>query len=205
MYKKQIFGYLLGRTLGTGTTGKVKLAERKDDGTKVAIKIIKKSAFTERPGLEKKIRREIALMRLFQHPSLLELIQIGESAKHIFIVMEYAVCGELFDYLVSRQNVDQHTVMKIFRQLIYGLEYIHKHGICHRDIKPENILLDEHHNIKIADFGLARWMSCNVAKTSCGSPHYSAPEVIKNKIYDGRMADVWSCGVVLYALLTVCF
>jgi len=90
--------------------------------------------------------------------------------------------------------------MRIFRQLIYGLEFLHSHGICHRDLKPENILLDEFDQIKIADFGFARWMPTNLAETSCGSPHYAAPEVIRGLRYDGRASDIWSCGVILFAL-----
>jgi BR serine/threonine kinase len=91
--------------------------------------------------------------------------------------------------------------MHFFRQIVYGIEYLHAHAICHRDLKPENILLDEFDNVRIADFGFARWMKSNVAETSCGSPHYAAPEVIRGHPYDGRAADVWSCGVILYALL----
>ena len=94
--------------------------------------------------------------------------------------------------------------LDFFRQLIYGLEYLHTHGICHRDLKPENILLDEYDHIKIADFGFARWMPSNIAETSCGSPHYAAPEVIRGIPYDGRKSDIWSCGVILFALCAVC-
>jgi BR serine/threonine kinase len=95
--------------------------------------------------------------------------------------------------------------LPIFRAIIYAVEYLHSYSICHRDLKLENILLDEHDQIKIADFGFARWMRSNVAKTSCGSPHYAAPEVIRARAavsYDGRASDIWSCGVILYAMLT---
>jgi hypothetical protein len=91
--------------------------------------------------------------------------------------------------------------MNFFRQLVYGLDYLHAHAICHRDLKPENILLTEMNEIKIADFGFARWMKENIAQTSCGSPHYAAPEVVRGTPYDGRTADIWSSGVILYALL----
>jgi BR serine/threonine kinase len=91
--------------------------------------------------------------------------------------------------------------MQLFRQIIYGLEFLHCHAICHRDLKPENILLDRFNDVKIGDFGFARWMRRNVVDTSCGSPHYAAPEVVRGVPYDGRAADIWSCGVVLFALL----
>ena len=202
--KQEVGDYIIGRTLGSGTTGKVKVAERKETGEQVAIKIIKKSQFDAKPDLQRKIRREIALMRLMDHPNLLRLVDVCESNRHLFIVLEYAAHGELFDYLVARRRLSEEVALNFFRQIIYGLEYLHVHAICHRDLKPENILLDEFDNIKIADFGFARWMRANIAETSCGSPHYAAPEVIKGINYDGRCADVWSCGVILYALLAVC-
>lgn len=193
--------YNVIRTLGSGTTAKVKLAEDTTDGKLVAIKIIKKSAFEVKPDLQRKIRREVALMRLLDHPHLLKLIEVLESPHHMYIVLEYAEHGELFDYLVSRGRFSPEVAMKMFRQIIYGIDYLHQHMICHRDLKPENILLDKSDHIKIADFGFARWMPDKIAETSCGSPHYAAPEVIRGLAYDGRKADIWSCGVILYALL----
>ncbi|KAH0795672.1 CAMK family protein kinase [Histomonas meleagridis] len=204
MYKQQEIGdFVITKVLGSGTTGKVKLAVKKTNGTQVAIKIIKKSSFDSKPSLEQKIHREIALMRLLVHPSLLNLMEVCESKRHLYMVLEYAENGELFDFLISRRRLEPQVAINFFRQIIYGLEYLHSHAICHRDLKPENILLDRYYNIKIADFGFARWMKSNIADTSCGSPHYAAPEVIRGVQYDGRCADVWSCGVILYALLAV--
>ena len=120
---------------------------------------------------------------------------------YIFIVEGYAEHGSLYDVIHSLPRI---TAIHFFRQMIYGLEYLHTHGICHRDLKPENILLNFANQIWIADFGFARWMPNNVANTSCGSPLYAAPEVIKGIPYDGRIADVWSAGVILYAMLAVC-
>ena len=204
--RPQDFGpYVIIRPLGAGTTGKVKLAIERETNRQCAIKIIAKSSFDTRPNLRTKIQREIALMRLVDHPHLLKLIDVLESPRHLYIVVEYASRGELFEYLVQHQHLSDVEAMRFFRQIIYGLEYLHSLGICHRDLKPENILLDENLNIKIADFGFARFAKSNIADTSCGSPHYAAPEVIKGTRYDGRCADVWSCGVILYALLAVRF
>ena len=193
--------YLIVKTLGMGTTGKVKLAINQETKQEVAIKVIFKEAFKERPNLQFKIQREIALMRLVDHPHLLKIGEVLESSRHLYIVLEYASRGELFDFLIERKFLKEDLAFRFFRQIIYGLEYLHSLGICHRDLKPENILLDEQHNVKIADFGFARFVKTNVAETSCGSPHYAAPEVIRGDPYDGRAADVWSCGVILYALL----
>ena len=197
-----IGNYILGQTLGSGTTGKVKLAEKIDDHSKVAIKIIKKSFFDSSPDVQRKIRREIALMRFLDHPHLLKLEEVCESPRHLYIVLEYAANGELFDFLVSRRSISSERALRFFRQIVYGLDYLHAHGFCHRDLKPENIMLDAANEIKIGDFGFARWMKSNLAETSCGSPHYAAPEVIRGVRYDGRCADVWSAGVILYALLS---
>ena len=197
----EIGPYRVVRTLGSGTTGTVKLAVHKDTNEEVAIKIIKKSDFATKPNLQMKIHREISLMKIVSHPHLLRLLDVLESERHLYMVLEFASKGELFDYLVSKRFLKEQSAMRFFRQLIYGLEYLHSLGICHRDLKPENILLDEQLNIKIADFGFARFAKQNIAETSCGSPHYAAPEVIRGQQYDGRAADIWSCGVILFALL----
>ncbi|KAH0787175.1 CAMK family protein kinase [Histomonas meleagridis] len=193
--------YALIGKLGQGQSGQVRLAINVETKQKVAIKIINKEIFASKPNLQVKVQREIALMHLADHPHLLKLIDVLESPRHLYIVVEYAAKGELFNFLVEHKSLDESMAMKFFRQIIYGLEYLHSLGICHRDLKLENILLDENLNIKIADFGFARFVKYNIAETSCGSPHYAAPEVIGGHPYDGRMADVWSCGVILYALL----
>ena len=200
--KQEIGDYLILQTIGSGSSGKVKLAEHKETHALAAIKIFKKSLFGSKPELEQKIQRETALMRILDHPHLLKLKEFCESPKHIFIVLEYAAHGELFDYLMARRALPFEVAMKFFRQIIYGLDYLHSNNICHRDLKPENILLDENDNIKIADFGFARWMCTDTTETSCGSPHYVSPEIVKGIPYDGRKADIWSCGVILYALLS---
>ena len=193
--------YIPVKTLGEGTTGKVKLAYHSETGENVAIKVISKSAFEKKANLEMKVQREIALMRLTNHPNIMKLLDVFDSPRHLYIILEYAQQGELFDFLISRKSLPESEALDIFRQIILGIEYLHEFGICHRDLKPENILLDSCNRIKIADFGFARWGRKNLVTTSCGSPHYAAPEVISGGSYDGRKADIWSCGVILYALI----
>ncbi|EAY03778.1 CAMK family protein kinase [Trichomonas vaginalis G3] len=200
--EQRIGNYILGQTLGCGTTGKVKLAQSVLDNQKYAVKIIKREFLDTKPEMSKKIHREIALMSFLDHPHLLKLVEFFESPRHLYIVMEYAPNGELFDYLITRRTCAPDRALRFFRQIIYGLEYLHSHGFCHRDLKPENILLDGANQLKIGDFGFARWMRSNVAETSCGSPHYASPEVIRGIKYDGRCADIWSSGVILYTLLS---
>ena len=118
-------------------------------------------------------------------------------------MLEYVEGGELFDHISTNGRLPEPEAIRIFRQLIAGLSYCHRFNICHRDLKPENILMDRDRNIKIVDFGMAALQPANkFLNTSCGSPHYASPEVIRAEQYRGDKADIWSCGVILYAMLT---
>ncbi|KPI96240.1 Serine/threonine kinase SAD-1 [Papilio xuthus] len=141
-------------------------------------------------------------MKLIEHPHVLGLSDVYENKKYLYLVLEHVSGGELFDYLVKKGRLTPKEARRFFRQIISALDFCHSHSICHRDLKPENLLLDERNNIKIADFGMASLQPAgSLLETSCGSPHYACPEVIRGEKYDGRRADVWSCGVILYALL----
>ncbi|XP_011495632.1 PREDICTED: serine/threonine-protein kinase BRSK2 [Ceratosolen solmsi marchali] len=192
--------YRLEKTLGKGQTGLVKLGVHCVSGKKVAIKIINREKLSE-PVLIK-VEREIAIMKLIDHPHVLGLSDVYENKKYLYLVLEHVSGGELFDYLVKKGRLTPKEARRFFRQIISALDFCHSHSICHRDLKPENLLLDEKNNIKIADFGMASLQPAgSMLETSCGSPHYACPEVIRGQKYDGRRADVWSCGVILYALL----
>lgn len=116
--------------------------------------------------------------------------------------MEYCVNGELFDYIVQHQRLHEKAAIRIYQQLVCGIEYIHKSGVCHRDLKPENLLLDFDKTLKIVDFGLSNlYEPGTLLKTACGSPCYAAPEMIAGKKYIGLKSDIWSSGVVLYAMV----
>ena len=120
-----------------------------------------------------------------------------------YLVLEYVEGGELFDHILSNVRLPEPEAIRIFRQMIAALSYCHRFSICHRDLKPENILLDRNRNIKIVDFGMAALQPANKwLKTSCGSPHYASPEVILSQYYRGDKADIWSCGVILFVMLT---
>ncbi|KAF8925563.1 hypothetical protein BGZ47_003180, partial [Haplosporangium gracile] len=120
-----------------------------------------------------------------------------------FLVMEFVAGGELFEYLVNKGRLDESEALRFFQQIIVGLAFCHKRKICHRDLKPENLLLDDRMNVKIADFGMASLQKTGrLLETSCGSPHYASPEVVTGLKYDGSSSDIWSCGIILYALLT---
>ncbi|OMJ71341.1 hypothetical protein SteCoe_30469 [Stentor coeruleus] len=137
-----------------------------------------------------------------KHPNIISLYEIIETPKQLFLIMEYACGGELFDYIVARSKLKELQACIFFQQLLSGIEYLQKVGVVHRDLKPENLLLDENNNIKIVDFGLSNmYKSEETLKTACGSPCYAAPEMIAGKRYYGSRVDVWSCGVILFAML----
>ena len=193
--------YRLGRTLGIGSFGKVKLAEHILTGHKVAIKVLNLKK-VKALDMEEKVRREIKILRLFQHPHIIRSYEVIETPTDIFVVTEYVKSGELFDYIVEKGRLGEEEARHFFQQIISGVEYCHRNMVVHRDLKPENLLLDSKSNVKIADFGLSNIMrDGHFLKTSCGSPNYAAPEVISGKLYAGPEVDVWSCGVILYALL----
>lgn len=195
--------YELGKLLGQGTFAKVYHARNLITGMSVAIKIVDKEKVLK-VGMVDQIKREISVMRLIRHPHVVELYEVIASKTKIYIVMEYAKGGELFNKVVKgRLKVD--VARKYFQQLISAVDYCHSRGVCHRDLKPENLLLDENENLKVSDFGLSALTESKrqdgLLHTTCGTPAYVAPEVINRKGYDGMKADIWSCGVILFVLL----
>jgi serine/threonine protein kinase len=181
--------------------GQVKLATHSVTGHKVAVKILNKAKIKQL-GMEEKVQREINILHLCTHPHIIRLYEVIDTPTDIFLVNEYVSGGELFDYIVSKGRLSADEARNFFHQIISGVEYCHFQKIVHRDLKPENLLLDANLNIKIADFGLSNLMrDGDFLRTSCGSPNYAAPEVISGHLYAGPEVDVWSCGVILYALL----
>lgn len=152
--------------------------------------------------MAEKVRREINILKMCTHPHIIRLYEVIDTPTDIFVVMEYVPGGELFDYIISRGRLPPDEARHFFHQIISGIEYCHFHKIVHRDLKPENLLLDGDNNIKLADFGLSNVShDGDFLRTSCGSPNYAAPEVISGNLYAGAEVDIWSCGVILYALL----
>ncbi|CEF67670.1 5'-AMP-activated protein kinase catalytic subunit alpha-1 [Strongyloides ratti] len=193
--------YILHETLGVGTFGKVKLAIYEGTNQKVAVKILNREKIINLDVVGK-IRREIQNMQMFRHPHIIKLYQVISTPTDIFMFMEYVSGGELFDYIVKHGRLKTSESRRFFQQIISGVDYCHRHMVVHRDLKPENLLLDDRLNVKIADFGLSNIMiDGDFLRTSCGSPNYAAPEVISGKLYCGPETDVWSSGVILYALL----
>ena len=150
------------------------------------------------------IEREIVIMKLVKHPNVMRLYDVWETSSELYLILEYVEGGELFDYLCTRGRLAPPEALACFQQIIAAVDYCHRFGVAHRDLKPENLLMDRQGNIKVADFGMAAWQTGareGLLQTACGSPHYAAPEVVMGRAYDGRASDIWSCGVILFALL----
>ncbi|RFU25616.1 hypothetical protein B7463_g10719, partial [Scytalidium lignicola] len=223
--KATIGPWKLGKTLGKGATARVRLARHAVTGQEAAIKIVqKKNAQMSQAGslaafdkaeanlsgpeygfrrMPVGIEREVAIMKLIQHPNIIKLFDIWENHTEIYLVLEYVDNGELFDHISTNGRLEEEEAVKYFRQILSAVGYCHSFNICHRDLKPENILLTKDHTIKIADFGMAALHQSpdHKLKTSCGSPHYAAPELIRGVSYHGDKVDIWSIGVILYATL----
>lgn len=178
-------------------------AKNVETGEMVAIKIVRKDFLDSKPSLRKKMRREISVLKLLSHPNVMSLIDVFEIETHLFLVMEFVDGLELFEFLVRRGALPPQEALAFFQQIICGLEYCHRRLIVHRDLKPENLLLDRQLQLKIADFGMTSLNKPgSKLETSCGSPHYCDPMVVSGERYDGLKADIWSCGVILYAMVT---
>ena len=198
-----IGNYMIKKTLGKGTFGKVKLGIYIPTHEKVAIKILEKCRILEKDD-EIRVKREFELLTLFSHPNVILVAEIFETAEKFYSVMEYCEGGELFNYIVRNRRLSQNEAAFFYYQLINGLEYIHSLGIVHRDLKPENLLLTKEHILKIIDFGLSNYFKKDqkaLLVTPCGSPCYASPEMVAGKKYNGFKIDIWSTGIILYAML----
>ncbi|KAL6603959.1 hypothetical protein ACP70R_044320 [Stipagrostis hirtigluma subsp. patula] len=201
--------YELGDLLGKGSFAKVYRARNVETREEVAIKMMDKDHL-RRQGAEQMIMAEIAVMRRVRHPNVVRIHEVMASKARIFIVMEYVGGGSLHGHLAARGGgargggVGEAAARRVFQQLVSALDYCHSLGVYHRDIKPENILVDGGGNVKVADFGLSSLADTKrgeaLLHTVCGTPMYIAPEVLRRRGYDGAKADVWACGVVLFAL-----
>ncbi|CAN1309478.1 CBL-interacting serine/threonine-protein kinase 9 [Linum perenne] len=172
--------YELGRTVGEGSFAKVKFAKNVDTGDSVAIKILDREQVLRHKMVEQ-LKREISTMKLIKHPNVVNI------------------------YEANHGRLREDEARKYFQQIINAVDFCHSRGVYHRDLKPENLLLDSYGVLKVSDFGLSAFApqlrGDRLLHTACGTPNYVAPEVLKDKGYDGSAADVWSCGVILFVLM----
>ena len=193
--------YRIGRLLGKGAFGKVNLGMHKLTGRMVAIKSINKEYLTDESS-KKKVMQEFSILKHLRHTSVISLYETFESNKHILFVIELCAGGDLLNYVRKRRKLKENVAKFVFKQLIQGLQYCHARGILHRDIKLDNILLNARGDLKICDFGVSKIVKKGERMTEqCGTPAYIAPEILRDKGYEGFGVDIWSAGVALFAML----
>jgi len=199
---KSIGHYVLMKTIGEGTFGKVKLGTHILTGERVAVKVLEKERIVEAADVER-VAREIHILKLIRKcRHIIQLYEMIETPRQLYLIMEYAPGGELFDYIVERGRAEESEACRFLHQILAGVERVHEHCVVHRDLKPENLLLTEKKDIKIVDFGLSNThREGELLYTACGSPCYAAPEMIASQKYHPPMVDIWSCGVILFALV----
>ena len=194
--------YEIKETIGKGTFSIVKLGINKITNEKVAIKILKKKKMQKNKD-KLRLEREINILKRLHHINLIKIHKISEESDNYFIVMEYCENGELFNYIVAHERLSEEETAYFFYQLINGLDYIHHKNIVHRDLKPENLLLSQGNILKIVDFGLSNYYypEEQLLSTPCGSPCYASPEMVCGNKYNGFKIDVWSCGIIIFAMI----
>ena len=193
--------YVISKTLGKGTFGKVKLAYNKDNkNEKYACKILLKSNIKDEDDFVR-CKREMDILKKMHHVNVVRTYEIISTETVYYIFMDFCAKGELFNYIVEKQHLSEAKSAFFYYQLINGIEYIHSKGVCHRDLKPENLLLTEKNKLKIIDFGLSNYFKGNLLETPCGSPCYASPEMVMGNKYNGFCIDIWSSGIILYAML----
>ena len=193
--------YVISKTLGKGTFGKVKIAyniENKKE--KYACKILLKSNIKDEDD-NVRCLREMDILKKMHHVNVVRTYEIISTEDTYYIFMDFCAKGELFNYIVEQQHLSEEKSAFFYYQLVNGIEYIHNKGVCHRDLKPENLLLTEKMKLKIIDFGLSNYFSGNLLETPCGSPCYASPEMVMGNSYNGFCIDIWSSGIILYAML----
>ncbi|EIN08450.1 Pkinase-domain-containing protein, partial [Punctularia strigosozonata HHB-11173 SS5] len=213
---KYVGPWMLGECVGKGASGRVRVAQHRRTGQLAAVKILPlqpiissradlATAHAKSEKFRLGVDKEIITMKLMNHPNIMRIYDVYEGEKELFLVLEYVQGGELFDFLVNRGRMAPFDALLYFKQIIGGLNYAHAFSIIHRDLKPENILIAslDPPIIKIADWGMAAFAPpSSHLETSCGSPHYASPEIVNGERYTGCASDIWSCGVILFALLT---
>ena len=188
------------KIIGTGAIGNVYLAKNKIDKKLFAIKQIKKKNLIKTGASLEIIQREISIHRRIRHENIVQLYSHYEDKKNVYLIMDYANSGTLFNFINNSKGCDEKKAFKYFIQVASAVHFLHEQNLIHRDLKPENLLLDQDDNIRLCDFGWCVDMSKGSRVTFCGTYEYMAPEIIQEMPYD-KSIDMWSLGILLYELI----
>ncbi|KAG8347928.1 Protein kinase domain [Trypanosoma vivax] len=200
MSQTSVGPYTLGKKLGSGNFSVVRLATD-PEGRRWAAKIIDKARL-RKENMEDQMLREVAIMRSLKHRNIIEFHDLQETDTQYCIVLEFVSGGELFEKIVAAKRFNEPTARRYFQQLIAGVHHCHSKGFAHRDLKPENLLLDANGMLKISDFGFSSDSNQTPENgASMGTPNYIAPESLVSLDCNIFIADIWSCGVILYVML----
>jgi serine/threonine protein kinase len=201
-YPSEIRDWQLQNPLGSGAFSVVVKAVHKETHQVCACKVVPKDRINEE-GDRERFQREINAMAFLKHDNVVTLYDFFSDDLNFYLVMDFCPGGELFQYIVKNDKMAEPVAAYLFEQIASAIAYCHSLGIAHRDLKPENVLISKFPRIKVSDFGLCGFISAqDMMQTFCGSPCYCAPECLSRIQYDGRLADVWSLGVILFAMVT---
>lgn len=194
--------YQLKQELGHGAFSVVYLAVHMETRQEYACKVIKSEKLADAKSMLH-FENEIRVLHQMRHPNIVQFLDVRKDDAHFYVFLEYCPNGELFNYIIEKRFLGEPEAKVLMKQFLKGLTYIHRVGAVHRDLKPENLLLDSTGMVKVSDFGFARYIPPdNLMSTSCGSTGYASPECLSGKKYDGIKSDMWSVGVILYAMVT---
>jgi len=203
MVREFIEGWDLVQVLGEGQFGEVKLLVNKENGEACAMKEVDLDSHTDAEAM---VEKEFKVHRILKHKNIVSCYGSRIENRRQFLFLEYCSGGELFDRIEPDSGMPEAVAQRYFKSLISGVEYLHKKGVVHRDLKPENLLLDDVDCLKISDFGMATIFRLQgnerLLSTRCGTLPYIAPELLVRDVYNGEPADIWSCGIILVAMLT---
>ncbi|XP_074663072.1 uncharacterized protein LOC141915445 [Tubulanus polymorphus] len=200
--KKKVGDYVIGKVLGEGAFAKVRLGIHLPTKEKVAVKIVNKANVKRHPYMKKHFRREATILQKLDHPNIIQIYDLMETENCFYLVTEWADGGDFVKYLNLRRILNEFEARRIMRQLVSAVDHMHKTHVVHRDLKLENVMLDKDINVKLIDFGLGNvFNDSKILLTNCGSPGYTAPEVLTKKPH-GPAVDIWALGINLFVMLT---
>lgn len=198
---KVVGNYEIGQVIGEGAIGTVRECFEVKTRARYAAKVMDRKALTNK-HLTMPVRREIAIMKYMKHPNIVQMMEVLQTKNNLYIIMEFVEGGDLLTKINATRGFDEEKSRFLFQELMCGVHYCHSWSVTHRDLKPENLLLSGDGHIKISDFGFSTVQDAGQKRhTVCGTSHYMAPEIVDGDGYDAFKADVWSSGVILYAML----